>query len=778
MSRFLDLVHERVVIYDGATGTYLQACDLDRRRLRRPDARGLQRDAVRHPARRHPPSCTSSTSRSASTSSRPTPSAPSPSPLGEYGIADRAHELNVAGRRARPGGGRRAIDARPAPLRGRLDRARAPSSPSLGQIRFAELRDAYEVQAAGLLDGGVDLLIIETQFDLLGAQGGHQRLPAGPWPPIGREVPLQVQVTIELTGRMLPGTEIGAALGRHRPAAARRHRPQLRHRPGRDGRAPAPPVASTPACRSRACPTPACRRWSTARCTTTSRPSELAEHHAPLRHRARRQRRRRLLRHHARAPPPAVVERVPRPRRPPPRRPCTRPGATSIYSLVPFHQDTSFLIIGERTNANGSKKFREAMLDGDWDTCVQMAKDQVKEGAHVLDVCVDYVGRDGTVDMDEVGQPLRHPGRACPLVLDSTEPPGHGGRPAVARRPGHPQLGQPRGRRGTRAPASTGSSRLATEYGAAVICLLIDEEGQARDVEWKLRVAHRIHDLAVERYGLEPGDLIFDALTFPLSTGDEDLRRDGIATIEAIRRIKAELPGVYTTLGVSNVSLRPQARRPATSSTRCSCTSASRPASTRPSSTRREIMPLNRIPDEQREVCLDLVYDRRGTADGDADYDPLQQLLDVFADVEVDRGREGGPLAAGRSSSGSSAAHHRRRPRRPRRRPRRGAGRRARRRSPSSTTSLLAGMKVVGELFASGEMQLPFVLQSAETMKAAVAYLEPHMEKADGDAARAASCWPRSRATSTTSARTWSTSSSPTTATRCTTSASRSRSPR
>ena len=217
------------------------------------------------------------------------------------------------------------------------------------------------------------------------------------------------------------------------------------------------------------------------------------------------------------------------------------PGAPSIYSHVPFEQDTSFLIIGERTNANGSKKFRDAMLEGDWDTCVQMATEQVKEGAHVLDVCVDYVGRDGTLDMDELASRFATQ-VAAPLVLDSTEPQVLEAGLQWHRRPGHPQLGQPRGRRG----AGSRFDRvftLASEYGAAVICLLIDEEGQARDVEWKLRVAHRIHDLAVERYGLEPADLIFDALTFPLSTGDDDLRRDGMATIEAIRRIKDELPG-------------------------------------------------------------------------------------------------------------------------------------------------------------------------------------------------------------------------------------------
>ena len=265
--------------------------------------------------------------------------------------------------------------------------------------------------------------------------------------------------------------------------------------------------------------------------------------------------------------------------------------------------------------------------------------------------------------------------------------------------------------------------KLAKEYGAAVICLLIDEEGQARDVEWKLRVAHRIHDLAVDRYGLEPGDLIFDALTFPLSTGDNDLRRDGINTIEAIRRIKAELPGVYTTLGVSNISfgLKPAARHVLNSVFLHECVEAGLDSAIVHAA---RIMPLNRIPDEQREVALDLVYDRR--RDG---YDPLTALLDVFADVQtaeveredrsdwtveqllsqriIDGEREGLEADLDRAMAGGLA--------------------------PLAIINdvLLAGMKVVGELFATGEMQLPFVLQSAETMKTAVAYLEPHMEKDD-----------------------------------------------
>src|SRR4051794_7869577 len=268
--------------------------------------------------------------------------------------------------------------------------------------------------------------------------------------------------------------------------------------------------------------------------------------------------------------------------------------------------------------------------------------------------------------------------------------------------------------------------KLAREYGAAVICLLIDEQGQARDVEWKMRVARRIHDLAVDQYGLEPGDLIFDALTFPLSTGGEDLRGDAMATIEAIRRIKSELPGAHTVLGLSNVSfgLKPAARHVLNSVFLHECREAGLDSAIVHAA---RIMPLNRIPEEQTRVSLDLIYDRRDPASG---YDPLQKLLELFEDVEatatVKEDRSGWPVERRLSqriidgdrdgltddldealAGGTSALD-------------------------IINDVLLAGMKVVGELFGSGQMQLPFVLQSAETMKTSVAFLEPHMEKIEG----------------------------------------------
>ena len=589
--------------------------------------------------------------------------------------------------------------------------------PSLGQIRYAELRDHYEEQSHGLLTGGVDLIIIETMFDLLtvkAAMNGARRAMRA----LDQEVPLQVQVTMELTGRMLPGTEIAAALAALDPL-----RPDvigincatgpvemgehLRHLAAH-ARMPISciPNAGLPSVVDGAM-------------HYDLTPEQLAEHHARFvtdlgvnviggccgttpAHLA------------------AVVERC-RDLVPAPRAPIHEAGATSIYSLVPFEQDTSFMIIGERTNANGSKKFREAMLDADLETCVQMAKDQVREGAHVLDLCVDYVGRDGTQDMDELAKLLATQA-SVPLVLDSTEPQvleaglsWLGGRAIL--NSANLEDGEAEGSRLDRV------MKLAKEYGAAIICLLIDEEGQARDVEWKLRIAHRIHDLAVDRYGLESSDLIFDVLTFPLSTGDDDLRGDAMATIEAIRRIKAEMPGVHTTLGVSNVSfgLKPAARHVLNSVFLHECVQAGLDSAIVHAA---RIMPLNKIPAEQREVCLDLIHDRRRP-----DYDPLTALLEIFSDVEtatveredrsawtveqllsqriIDGEREGLEADLDRAMAQGIA--------------------------PLAIINdvLLAGMKVVGELFASGEMQLPFVLQSAETMKKAVAHLEPHMEKDD-----------------------------------------------
>ena len=715
---FLDAANERVIVFDGAFGTFVQELDLtaddfggvtlegcnEMLCLTRPDVIASMHEAFFDAG--------VDVVETASFGSFSTV-------LAEYDIADRAHELNVAAARiARDvADGFERGDGRPRYVAGSI--GPGTKLPSLGHITFAALRDAYAEQARGLLAGGVDLFLVETCYDLLqvkAAMAGCRSAMRAE----GRAVPMQVQVTIETTGRMLVGTEIGAALTSilsmkpdvigincaTGPAEMQEHLRYL----------------------SQYCPVPVSVLPNAGlpsvvdgRTHYDLTPEDLARFH----------------RHHIAdlgitvvggccgttpAHMRAVVEAV-RGVEPARRSPTYEPSVSSIYSPVTLHQDKSFLIIGERTNANGSKAFRDAMLNADWDTCTKMAADQVREGAHVLDVCVDYVGRDGVADMDEIAKRFATAATA-PLVLDSTEPQVMeaglqrlGGRAIL--NSANLEDGELPGSRLDRVFS------LAREYGAAVICLLIDERGQARDVEWKMEIAHRIHDIASERYGLDASDLIFDALTFPLSTGDDDLRADAKHTIEAIGRIKSEIPGAFTTLGVSNVSfgLKPAARHVLNSVFLHECTTAGLDSAIVHAG---KITPLARIPEEQRQVCLDLVYDRRSPG-----YDPLTKLLEVFADVQtttaVREDRSGWPVDQrlkqriidgerdGLTDDLDEALD---------------AGMPA---LEIVNDVLLEGMKVVGELFGSGEMQLPFVLQSAETMKAAVSHLEPHMERV-GDA--------------------------------------------
>jgi 5-methyltetrahydrofolate--homocysteine methyltransferase len=717
---FLDEVHERVVIFDGAVGTNLhlreptlddyggpanEGC-VDILTLTRPDmVRDLHAsffdvgvDVVE----------TNTFGAFATV-------------LTEFGLQDRAHEICLTA--ARIAAGVRddyQADGRQRWVAGSM--GPGTKLPSLGHVSFLVLRDAYEVMARGLIEGGVDLLLIETCYDLLQAKAamiGARRAMAAE----GKRVPIQMQVTMETTGRMLVGSEIGAALvslramkpdlfGLNCATGPREMTEHLRHLSQHSDL----PISVLPNAGL-----PSVVHGRTHYDLT---PSQLADH---------------LERfvtdlgvsviggccgttpEHLRA----VVERC-RDLTPAHRAPFLEPALSSLYSAQAIEQDTSFLIIGERTNANGSKAFRDAMLASDWDASVRMAGDQIREGAHVLDVCVDYVGRDGAVDMDDLAARLATQA-SVPLVLDSTEPPvmeaglRHiGGRPVL--NSGNLEDGEAQGSRFDRVMS------LAAEYGAAVICLLIDERGQARDVEWKMEVAHRIHDLATSRYGLHASDLIFDALTFPLSTGDDDLRGDAVATIEAIRRIKSEIPGAFTVLGVSNVSfgLSPAARHALNSVFLHECVGAGLDAAIVHAG---RIVPLSRLPEEQRQVCFDLVHDRRS-----AGYDPLQRLLEVFAGVQTTattkEDRSGWPVderLKHRIIDGD----------------RDGLDRDLDEALAAGTPALsivndvlLSGMKVVGDLFGSGEMQLPFVLQSAETMKAAVAHLEPHMERTGGETSK------------------------------------------
>jgi 5-methyltetrahydrofolate--homocysteine methyltransferase len=400
----------------------------------------------------------------------------------------------------------------------------------------------------------------------------------------------------------------------------------------------------------------------------------------------------------------------------------------SLYQHVPLTQDNTYLAIGERTNANGSKAFREALLEGRIEDCVDIAKKQVRDGAHLLDVCIDYVGRDGVADIQEIVTRLAQ-ASTLPLVIDSTEPAVIkagmeliGGRPVVNSVNFEDGEG-PGSRFDTIMP-------LVKEHGAAVIALTIDEEGQARSQADKVRIASRLIDTLVDKWGLRREDIIVDCLTFPIATGQEETRRDAIETIEAIREIASTYPGVHTTLGVSNVSfgLNPASRAVLNSVFLHEATEAGLDTAIIDAA---KIMPLASIPEEQKKVALDMIWDKREyDAEGNLTYDPLSTMLDMFDGVDS------AALKDQRQAELAALSVTDRLERRIIDGEAKGLEAdldlaRSEGTAPLDIINdhLLAGMQVVGQRFASGEMQLPFVLQSAEVMKAAVALLEPHMEK-------------------------------------------------
>jgi 5-methyltetrahydrofolate--homocysteine methyltransferase len=420
-----------------------------------------------------------------------------------------------------------------------------------------------------------------------------------------------------------------------------------------------------------------------------------------------------------------VVHRV-RGRRLTPRTVVSEPGVSSLYQHVPFSQDTSYLSVGERTNANGSKAFREAMLEGRWDDCVDIAKAQIRDGAHVLDLNVDYVGRDGADDMSTAAFLLATTS-TLPIMLDSTEPAVL--QAGLERLAGRSVLNSVNYEDGD-GPESRFARIMALvrEHGSAVVALTIDEEGQARTAEWKVRVATRLIEDLTTNHGMRVCDIIVDCLTFPIATGQEETRRDGIETIEAIREVKRLYPEVQTTLGLSNVSfgLNPAARVVLNSVFLHECVEAGLDSAIVHAA---KILPLSRIPAEQLQAAMDLVYDRRSV-----DHDPLTHFLDVFAGVNMADAR------ADRAAELAAMPLEERLQRRIIDGETKGftadldealaTGKGA---LEIVNDDLLAGMKVVGELFGNGQMQLPFVLQSAEAMKMAVAHLEPHMEKTDDE---------------------------------------------
>ncbi|MFI9329204.1 methionine synthase [Kitasatospora sp. NPDC052868] len=642
------------------------------------------------------------------------------SALGEYDIAERIFELSEAGARiAREVADAHAADGRTRWVLGSI--GPGTKLPTLGHAPYEVLRDGFQLNAAGLIAGGADALLVETSQDLLQTKAailGSKRALAE----AGLDLPVLVQVTVETTGTMLLGSEIGAALTALEPlgidyiglncatgpAEMSEHLRYLAKN-AKIGLS-CMPNAGLPVLGKDGAHYPLS-------------PEELAEAHDTF----TREYGLSLVGgccgttpEHLRQ----VVERV-QGRPVVVRTPQPDPSAASLYQAVPFRQDTSYLAIGERTNANGSKKFRDSMLAGDWQACVEIARDQIRDGSHLLDLCVDYVGRDGVADMKEIAGRLAT-ASTLPIVLDSTEPDvlragleSLGGR-ALLNSVNYEDGDGPDTRFGRIAS-------LAREHGAGLIALTIDEDGQARTADKKVEIAERLIAQLTTEYGIDEGSILVDCLAFTLGTGQEESRRDGIETIEAIRELKRRHPDVQTTLGLSNISfgLSPAARMVINSVFLNECVEAGLDSAIVHAS---KILPMARIPEDQRDVALDLVYDRR--AEG---YDPLQKLLQLFEGVSSTS------MRASKAEELAALPLEERLQRRIIDGERNGleadldealTGRPA---LEIVNSTLLAGMKVVGELFGSGQMQLPFVLQSAEVMKTAVAHLEPHMEKSDDE---------------------------------------------
>ncbi|MFG2376354.1 methionine synthase [Streptomyces sp. NPDC048504] len=643
------------------------------------------------------------------------------SAMAEYDIPERVHELSEAGARIarETADDFTARDGRQRWVLGSI--GPGTKLPTLGHIAYGTLRDGFQANAEGLLAGGADALIVETTQDLLQTKssilGARRAMEA-----TGVDVPLLVSMAFETTGTMLLGSEIGAALTALEPlgidmiglncstgpAEMSEHLRYL----ARHSRTPllCMPNAGLPILTKDGAHFPL-------------DPEGLAEAQEHFVHDYGLN----LVGgccgttpEHLRQ----LVERV-REAAPTERHPQPEPGAASLYQTVPFRQDTAYLAIGERTNANGSKKFREAMLDGRWDDCVEMARDQIREGAHMLDLCVDYVGRDGVADMEELAGRFAT-ASTLPIVLDSTEVPviragleKLGGR-AVINSVNYEDGDGPESR-------FAKVTQLAQEHGAALIALTIDEQGQARTPEHKVAIAERLIEDLTTNWGIHESDILIDTLTFTICTGQEESRGDGIATIEAIRRLKAAHPDVQTTLGLSNISfgLNPAARMLLNSVFLDECVKAGLDSAIVHAS---KILPIARFSEEEVQTALDLIYDRR--AEG---YDPLQKLMALF------EGATTKSLKAGRAEELAALPLDERLKRRIIDGEKNGLeadlaeALQTRPALDIVNETLLDGMKVVGELFGSGQMQLPFVLQSAEVMKTAVAYLEPHMEKSDAE---------------------------------------------
>ncbi len=722
MAHILDTLRDRVLLCDGGFGSRIQALDLDVEKdywghenctdilpLSRPD---IVRDIHRGYFEAGADMVETDTFGA------------SPVTLGEFGISEKAFDINQRAVELAREAAEAFTDGRPRFVIGSI--GPGTKLPSLGHIAYQPAEDSFYVQAAGLIAGGADAILVETCQDPLqikAAVNGIKRARAE----AGSDTPVFVQVTVETTGTLLVGTDIAAAatviqaldvplMGLNcatGPLEMSEHVRWLSQNwPGLisvqpnaglpelvDGKTHYPLLASDFA------------HWLerfvvedgvnlVGGCCGTNVPHIAAADQ--------------MLRKLA----PNGTDR------PAPKGRTVHwvPAVASLYSQVTLRQENAFFAIGERCNANGSKKWRELQERHDWDGCVEMAREQVKEGSHALDVCTAFVGRDEVAEMNAVM--ARFVGSVtAPLVVDSTEYivlekalALYGGK-AILNSINFEDGEEPARKR----------LALAKKFGAAVIALTIDEQGMAKTPDQKLAIAKRLYDLAVNEYGLAPADLLFDPLTFTIATGNEDDRKLAIWTLEGIEAIAREMPGCQIILGLSNVSfgLNAAARHVLNSvfldhAVKRGMTGAIVHVS--------KILPLHQIPEKEVQTAEDLIFDRRAPDNGDGGYDPLHAFIALF---------EGRKAADAKKKARAETVEERLKERIV-------DGDRTglevdleeamKAHSPLEiiNTYLLDGMKVVGELFGAGKMQLPFVLQSAETMKAAVAWLEPHMEKVDG----------------------------------------------
>ena len=720
MSTFLDTVNERIVVFDGAMGTNLQVQNLslddfgglrfegcnENLLVTRPDA------VERVHAGFLDVGCDVVETNSFNGT---------PVDFAEYDIADKAYDMNVmAARLAKRVAADYTTASKPRWVAGSMGPGR--KLPTLGHISFQELRDAYRVQVAGLLDGGADLLIVETCQDLLQTKAALSAIFSH-FAETKRRVPVIAQVTIEIFGTMLNGTEISAALtalapfpidiiGMNCGTGPRHMTESIRYL---CQNAPIPvsvlPNAGLPSVVDGKMHYDETPESFTAQlvhfaqdfgvnivggcCGTTPAHLKLAVEAMQ-----------------------GITPKL--------RDAKLLPAASSIYIQQPYVQDSSFLIVGERVNASGSKKMRDLLNVEDWDGLVALGKEQEREGAHILDVNVDFVGRDGEKDMHELASRLATNVK-IPMMFDSTEwqkmEAGlqHAGGKCILNSTNY-EDGVPRFLK---------VIELGKEYGASVVIGTIDEDGMARTAENKLRIAKRAYEQATSEAGLPASDIFFDALALPISTGIEEDRKNALETIDAIRRIKSELPGAFTILGVSNVSfgLSPASRVVLNSVFLHDAVEAGLDSAIVNAS---KIEPLNRIGEQELKVARELIYDQRKFEGDVCTYDPLTEFTKLFEGVKAKTSKKESKGATveerlknhiidgekiGLEDELKTALQHY---------------------SALDIINniLLEGMKVVGDLFGSGQMQLPFVLQSAEAMKAAVRFLEPFMEKKGGATAK------------------------------------------